>query len=47
MVVGLTDWRLNIFGSRPFLLRMPDRYQTQTVRTFVGFVSEKSWPLRD
>lgn len=42
VVVGLNQWRLSIFGTRLFLLRMPERYQTQAVRTFIDFVVEKS-----
>lgn len=38
VVIGLGDWRLSIFGTRMFLLRMPDRYQTQAVRTLIDFV---------
>lgn len=47
VVVGLGDWRLSIFGSRLFLLRMPDRYQTLAVRSFVDFIAEKAQSLRD
>ena len=38
VVTGLGDWRLSIFGTRRFLLRMPDRFQTQALRTLVDFV---------
>lgn len=47
VVAGLCDWRLSIFGSRLFLLRMPDRYQTLAVRSFVDFITEKAQSLRD
>jgi DNA-binding transcriptional LysR family regulator len=47
VVTGLGDWRLSIFGSRLFLLRMPDRYQTLAVRSFVDFIAEKAQSLRD
>lgn len=47
VVTGLSDWRLSIFGSRLFLLRMPDRYQTLAVRSFVDFIAEKAQSLRD
>lgn len=47
VVAGLSDWRLSIFGSRLFLLRMPDRYQTLAVRSFVDFIAEKAQSLRD
>jgi DNA-binding transcriptional LysR family regulator len=42
VVTALTFWRLSIFGTRLFLLRMPDRYQTQAVRTFIDFIVEKA-----
>ncbi len=45
VIVGLKQLRLSIFGTRLFLLRMPDRYQTQAVRTFIDFVVEKSRQL--
>lgn len=47
VVTGLTDWRLSIFGNRLFLLRMPDRYQTLAVHSFVDFIVEKAQSLRD
>jgi len=47
VLAGLSDWRLSIFGSRLFLLRMPDRYQTLAVRSFVDFIAEKAQSLRD
>ena len=45
VVRALDDWRLSIFGTRLFLLRMPDRYQTLATRTLIDFVVEKarSW----
>lgn len=42
VVTALTPWRLSIFGTRLFLLRMPDRYQTQAVRTFIDFIVDKA-----
>ncbi|CAJ0733577.1 MULTISPECIES: LysR family transcriptional regulator [Burkholderiales] len=42
VVTALNNWRLSIFGTRLFLLRMPGRYQTQAVRTFIDFVIEKA-----
>ncbi|MDT4866907.1 LysR substrate binding domain protein [compost metagenome] len=46
VVTALDAWRLSIFGTRLFLLRMPGRYQTQAVRTFIDFIVEKAslWP---
>jgi DNA-binding transcriptional LysR family regulator len=42
VVTALDDWRLSIFGTRLFLLRMPDRYQTLATRTLIDFVLEKT-----
>lgn len=42
MVSALDDWRLSIFGTRLYLLRMPDRYQTLATRTLIDFVIEKA-----
>ncbi|EFP63474.1 MULTISPECIES: LysR family transcriptional regulator [Ralstonia] len=38
----LNDWRLSVFGTRMFLLRMPGRYQTLATRTLINFVVEKA-----
>lgn len=38
MVTALPEWRLSIFGTRMFLLRMPGRYQTLAARTLIDFV---------
>ena len=42
VVQALDDWRLSIFGTRLYLLRMPDRYQTLAARTLIDFVIEKA-----
>ncbi|WP_114968350.1 LysR family transcriptional regulator [Rhodoferax ferrireducens] len=42
VVTALDQWRLSIFGTRLFLLRMPGRYQTQAVRTFIDFIVDKA-----
>jgi len=42
VVTALDDWRLSIFGTRLFLLRMPNRYQTLAARTLTEFVVEHS-----
>jgi DNA-binding transcriptional LysR family regulator len=42
VVSALDDWRLSIFGTRLYLLRMPDRYQTLATRTLIDFVIEKA-----
>ncbi|NYE23562.1 LysR family transcriptional regulator [Pigmentiphaga litoralis] len=42
-VVNVLDpWRFSVFGTRMFLLRMPDRYQTQAARTLIDFVVAKA-----
>ncbi|MEI2416513.1 LysR family transcriptional regulator [Orrella sp. JC864] len=38
IVTALGQWRLSVFGTRMFLLRMPGRYQTLAVRTLIDFV---------
>lgn len=38
----LNDWRLSVFGTRMFLLRMPGRYQTLATRTLINFVVDKA-----
>lgn len=42
IVTALDAWRLSIFGTRLFLLRMPDRYQTLATRTLIDFVVTKA-----
>ena len=42
IVTALDDWRLSVFGSRMFLLRMPGRYQTLATRTLIDFVVAKA-----
>ncbi|NLC36778.1 MAG: LysR family transcriptional regulator [Alcaligenaceae bacterium] len=42
VVTMLRDWRLSIFGTSMYLLRMPGRYQTQAVRTLIDFVIERA-----
>ena len=42
MVTALPDWRLSVFGTRMFLLRMPGAYQTVATRTLIDFVVEKA-----
>lgn len=45
VVTTLADWRLSVFGTRMFLLRMPGRYQTLASRTLIEFIVQKarSW----
>ncbi len=42
VVTALSDWRLSVFGTRLFLLRMPGRYQTVATRTLIDFIVEKA-----
>ena len=42
IVTALHDWRLSVFGTRMFLLRMPGRYQTLAARTLIDFVVQKA-----
>lgn len=42
VVTMLRDWRLSIFGTNMYLLRMPGRYQTQAVRTLIDFVVKRA-----
>jgi len=42
IVTALDDWRLSLFGTRLYLLRMPDRYQTLATRTLIDFVLAKA-----
>jgi DNA-binding transcriptional LysR family regulator len=42
LVAGLPEWRLSIFGTRMFLLRMPGRYQTLATRTLIDFIVKKA-----
>lgn len=41
-VTSLADWRLSVFGTRMYLLRMPGRYQTLAARTLIDFMIEKA-----
>jgi DNA-binding transcriptional LysR family regulator len=38
----LSRWRLSLFGTRMFLLRMPNSYPTVAVRTLIDFVLERA-----
>lgn len=42
VVTTLDEWRLSLFGTRLYLLRMPDRYQTLATRTLIDFVVERA-----
>ncbi|OZI18826.1 LysR family transcriptional regulator [Bordetella genomosp. 9] len=47
VVTALTDWRLSVFGTRMFLLRMPGRYQTLAARTLIEFVAGRAAKWRE
>lgn len=42
VVTVLDDWRISIYGTRMFLLRMPGRYETLAVRTLIDFIIERT-----
>ena len=41
VLTTLDDYRLSIFGTRMFLLYMPNRHQTRAVRTCIEFLLDK------
>ncbi|ARP81850.1 LysR family transcriptional regulator [Bordetella genomosp. 8] len=47
VVTALADWRLSVFGTRMFLLRMPGRYQTLAARTLIEFVTGRAAKWRE
>jgi DNA-binding transcriptional LysR family regulator len=38
VVTTLDDWRLSIFGTRMFMLYMPNRQHTRATQTFIDFI---------
>jgi len=42
VVTTLNDYRLSIFGTRMYLLTMPNRHQTRAVRTCMEFILDKA-----
>jgi DNA-binding transcriptional LysR family regulator len=42
VVTTLDEWRLSIFGTRMYLLYMPDRHQTRAAATFIDFVLDQA-----
>jgi DNA-binding transcriptional LysR family regulator len=42
VLTTLDAWRLSIFGTRMYLLYMPNRYQTHAVRTCIDFLLDKA-----
>ena len=42
VVTALDDYRLSIFGTRMYLLTMPNRHHTRAVRTCIDFILDKA-----
>ena len=42
IVTALDEWRLSIFGTRLFLLHMPNRQHTRATRTLIDFILERA-----
>jgi DNA-binding transcriptional LysR family regulator len=42
VVTTLDAWRLSIFGTRMYMLYMPDRHQTRAAAAFIEFVLEQA-----
>jgi DNA-binding transcriptional LysR family regulator len=42
MLTCLDDWRLSIFGTRMYLLHMPDRQPTRAASAFIEFIVKKA-----
>ncbi|RZL94653.1 MAG: LysR family transcriptional regulator [Variovorax sp.] len=42
VVTTLDDWRLSIFGTKMFMLYMPNRQHTRASRTFIDFILERA-----
>ena len=42
VLTALDDWRLSIFGTRMFMLYMPNRQHTRATRTFIDFILDRA-----
>jgi DNA-binding transcriptional LysR family regulator len=42
VVSSLDDWKLSIFGTRMFMLYMPNRHHTRAASTFIEYVLDKA-----
>jgi DNA-binding transcriptional LysR family regulator len=42
VLTALDEWRLSIFGSRMFMLYMPNRHHTRAARTFIEYIVERA-----
>lgn len=47
LAVALQDWRVSVYGTRMYLLRMPQRYQTLAARTLIDFVVSRAQAWAD
>jgi DNA-binding transcriptional LysR family regulator len=45
VMTSLDDWRLSIFGSKMFMLYMPNAHPTRAIRTFIDYILEQAHPL--
>lgn len=42
VLTALDDWKLSLFGTRMFMLYMPNRHHTRAASTFIGFMLDKA-----
>jgi DNA-binding transcriptional LysR family regulator len=42
VVTALHDWRLSIFGTRMYMLYLPNRHHTRAASTFIEFMLERA-----
>jgi DNA-binding transcriptional LysR family regulator len=42
VLTALDDWRLSIFGSRMFMLYMPNRHHTRAASTFIDYILQRA-----
>ncbi len=42
VLTTLDDWKLSIFGSRMFMLYMPNRHHTRAASTFIEYILDKA-----
>ena len=42
MLTSMDDWKLSLFGTKMFLLYMPNRHHTRAASTFIEFVLDKA-----
>ncbi|MNH44665.1 hypothetical protein D3C79_1068940 [compost metagenome] len=44
VLTTLDEWRLSIFGTQMYLLYMPQRHQTRSVRTCIDYLLGRALP---